>query len=129
MSPVTDPIGDLLTRIRNAQSVGRTQCRAPWSRLRQQLCELLVKEGWLGRVDVEGTMPKQELVVTFKSDRAALTLERISKPGRRIYRSVDELLPVLRGYGIAILSTSAGLLTDRQARMKKVGGELLCTIS
>ena len=74
-------------------------------------------------------MPKQELVVTFKADRASLTLERISKPGRRIYRAVDELLPVLRGYGIAILSTSNGLLTDREARMKKVGGELLCTIS
>ncbi|MEI8229839.1 MAG: 30S ribosomal protein S8 [Candidatus Peregrinibacteria bacterium] len=129
MPPVNDPIGDLLTRIRNAQSVGRLQCRAPWSRIKQNLCALLVKEGFLGRVEVEGIVPKQELVVTFKADRASLTLERISKPGRRIYRAVDELLPVLRGYGIAILSTSNGLLTDREARMKKVGGELLCTIS
>ena len=129
MSPVTDPIGDLLTRIRNAQAAGRTQCRASWSKIQQQLADLLVREGWLQSVEVEGEAPKQEMCVTFRTDREPLALKRVSKPGRRIYRSVDELRPVEHGFGIAVLTTSQGLLTDREARQKGIGGELLCTVS
>lgn len=129
MSPVTDPIGDLLTRIRNAQAAGRMQCRAPHSKLRLQLCELLVREGWLQEVTVEGTAPKQDLVMTFRADHASLSLKRVSTPGRRVYRSVEELTPVENGFGIAVLTTSKGLLTDREARLQKIGGEVLCTVS
>ncbi|MFH0851931.1 MAG: 30S ribosomal protein S8 [Candidatus Peregrinibacteria bacterium] len=129
MSPVTDPIGDLLTRIRNAQSAGRTQCRASLSQIKLQLCELLVREGLFQSVTVEGKAPKQELSITFLTDRPALSLKRVSTPGRRVYRAVDELKPVENGFGIAVLTTSLGLLTDREARLKKIGGELLCTIS
>ncbi len=129
MAVISDPIGDLLTRMRNAQSAGRAQCRAPLSKLKQQLCELLAREGWLQGVAVEGEAPKQELVISFLADRPALSLKRASKPGRRLYQAVDELKIVESGFGIAILTTSQGLITDREARLKKIGGEVLCIIS
>ncbi|MDD4319136.1 MAG: 30S ribosomal protein S8 [Candidatus Peribacteraceae bacterium] len=129
MPILNDPIGDLLTRIRNAQKARRNFCRAPWSRIKVELLTLLKKEGWIADVRTVGEAPKQEVEVVFAADRPALTLKRESKPGRRLYAGSKELRPVLRGYGIAILTTSHGLLTDKQARKKKVGGEVLCTIS
>jgi len=129
MPILNDPIGDLLTRVRNAQSAGRAQCRAPLSKIKLHLCELLVREGWLQSVTVEGTAPKQELVVTFSTVHPSITLKRVSTPGRRLYRSVDELKSIENGFGIAILTTSQGLITDREARLKRIGGELLCEIS
>ncbi|PIR48417.1 30S ribosomal protein S8 [Candidatus Peregrinibacteria bacterium CG10_big_fil_rev_8_21_14_0_10_55_24] len=129
MAFVTDPIGDLLTRMRNAQSAGQTECRAPWSRTKQSLCEILQKEGWIAGVKVEGEALRQNIVVTFSPEKNRLILKRVSKPGRRVYKGVAELKPFLRGYGIAIITTSQGLLTDAQARKKGVGGELLCTIA
>ena len=129
MTYVTDPIGDLLTRIRNAQMVRHTECRAPWSRTKQQLCELLKKEEWIADVKVEGEGYKQELIVSFLEDKGNLELKRISKPGRRVYSKYNELKPVLKGFGTAVLTTSQGLMTDKEAREKKIGGEVLCTIS
>lgn len=129
MLPLTDPIGDLLTRMRNAQHARKTDTLAPLSRMKLQLCELLKKEGWIADVEIVGDAPKQNLKITFVEDKPNLTLERISKPGRRVYQSADEIKPVLHGYGIAIITTSNGLLTDAQAREKGVGGEVLCTIA
>lgn len=129
MSLINDPIGDLLTRIRNAQAADSPSCRAPHSRIKRSLLDLLVREGWLKAVQVEGTAPKQELVIFFHTDRPVLTLKRESKPGRRMYRPVDKLKRVLHGFGMAIITTNQGLITDREARLKKIGGELLCTIS
>lgn len=129
MSVSSDPIGDLLTRVRNAQAAGRSQCRAPLSRIKLELCKLLVREGCLQAATVEGSAPKQELVLTFLASRPLLSLKRISTPGRRVYRSVDELKTVENGFGIAIITTSQGLITDREARRKKIGGEVLCEIS
>lgn len=128
MTYVTDPIGDLLTRIRNAQHVRRTECRAPHSRLKLQLCELLVKEGYLASVSTEGDL-KKELIVRFKDDRMNLELRRVSSPGRRVYSPKADLKPVLRGFGIAIISTSKGLMVDKDARKNNLGGEILCTIA
>jgi len=128
MTYVTDPIGDLLTRMRNAQGARRKTTRAPHSRLKLELCELLKREGWLEKVEVLGDKPKQDIQVTFVEGKK-LILTRISKPGRRHYAKSAELLPVLRGYGHAILTTSQGLMTDVEARQKKVGGEVLCTIA
>lgn len=128
MPYVTDPIGDLLTRIRNAQSARHHSCNAPWSTLKQELCELLKREGLIEDVEVEGEAPKQELVVTFVPGKR-LELKRMSKPGRRMYSKAADLRPILRGYGIAVLTTSQGLMTDIDARKKKVGGEVLCTIA
>ena len=127
--PVTDPIGDLLTRMRNAQHARRRACRAPWSRIKQELCELLRREGWIASVEVLGEAPKQELEVTFHPEKSALSLKRMSTPGQRCYAGFSQLKPVLRGFGIAVLTTSRGLLTDKEARKQKVGGEVLCTIS
>lgn len=129
MTYVTDPIGDLLTRMRNAQKAGKSSCTAPYSKLKLQLLELMKSEGWVADVQVIGEMPKQEVEVTFAADKAPLTLKRSSKPGRRHYASVSDLKPILHGFGIAILTTSQGILTDKQAREKKIGGEVLCTIS
>ncbi|MBI1812180.1 30S ribosomal protein S8 [Candidatus Peregrinibacteria bacterium] len=126
---LSDPIGDLLTRMRNAQHARRPACQAPWSKIKQQLCELLKKEGWIEEVEVIGEAPKQELLVTFSREKPTLTLERRSKPGRRLYVGFAELKPVLQGFGMAVLTTSDGLLTDRQARKRKMGGEILCTVS
>lgn len=129
MPLLSDPIGDLLTRIRNAQAAGRASCKAPWSKIKLQLCELLVREGWLAETRVIGEAPKQEIEVLFATDRPRLTLSRVSKPGRRLYASSKDIRPVLRGFGIAVLTTSEGLLTDRQARERNIGGEVLCTIA
>jgi small subunit ribosomal protein S8 len=128
MSYVNDPIGDLLTRMRNAQAARSHSCKAPWSRIKQELCELLVREGWIEKVEVLGDVPKQDIEVTFVPGKKLL-LKRVSTPGRRMYAGVADIQPVLRGYGNAIITTSQGLMTDKEARKKRVGGEILCTIA
>ena len=128
MTFVNDPIGDLLTRIRNAQAARREGCAAPWSRIKEELCEVLKREGLLQDVSVTGEDPKKNLEVTFVPGKK-ITLKRVSKPGRRVYSKSSELRPVLRGYGLNVLTTSGGLMTDAEARKRKLGGEVLCTIS
>ena len=125
---VNDPIGDLLTRIRNSQKANRVSCRAPWSRIKEDLMKLLKKEGWIANYEVTGEKPMQEIEVTFATDKPALTLKRVSTPGRRSYAGFADLKPVMRGFGVAVLTTSHGLMTDKEAKKKKVGGEVLCTI-
>ena len=115
--------------MRNAQHARRSTCRAPWSKIKQDLLELLKREGWIADVTVVGEAPKQDLEVTFHADKPVLELKRISKPGRRAYAGAVDLKPVLQGFGIAVITTSKGLLTDKEARKQKVGGEVLCTIS
>lgn len=128
MAYVTDPIGDLLTRMRNAQAARRSGCQASLSLLAQRLCELLVREGWLQETQIVGEEPKRELKVTFVPGKT-LTMKRVSRPGRRWYVSAADLRPVLQGFGIAVLTTNQGVMTDKEARKKNVGGEVLCTIS
>ena len=129
MTYVTDPIGDLLTRMRNAQAVGKKSCSAPHSHLKKKLCDILKSEGWIADVEEAGEVPKREIVVTFTEEKPALTLARTSKPGRRVYSDYKSLKPILRRFGIAILTTSHGLMTDKEARKQKLGGEVLCTVS
>lgn len=124
----TDPIGDLLTRMRNAQAARRATCVAPHSRIKVELCELLKRNGWIDDVRVLGDEPKQKIEVVFKKG-PALAIYRRSTPGRRVYAGAAELRPILRGFGIAILTTSQGLMTDAEARAKHIGGEVLCTLS
>ncbi len=126
---LTDPIGDLITRMRNAQHGRRTDCHAPWSRIKQAICDLMKQKGFLESVTVEGEETKKELVVTFKTDRPALILKRISTPGGRKYVGAGGIRALLHGNTLAIVSTSSGLLTSKEARAKNVGGEVLCTIS
>lgn len=129
MTYVTDPIGDLLTRIRNAQRVRHAECRVPWSRAKEQLLSVLKAEGWVADVQTDGEGVAREITVQFSEDRPALELKRVSRPGRRVYVGYQDMKPVLQGYGIAILTTSQGLMTDAEARKRKIGGEVLCTIA
>ena len=129
MSYVSDPISDLLTRMRNAQHVRYEECECPWSQHKQEICEALQKSGFIGSVSVEGEGKDKMIIIQFHGNHPQLTLKRVSKPGRRVYRGKKELHPVLRGYGIAILSTSEGVMTDEDARRRGVGGEVLCTVS
>jgi small subunit ribosomal protein S8 len=127
--PVNDPIGDLLTRIRNAQHVRNAECRCPWSRHKQEICEVLRKEGMLRDIEVVGEGKDKEIIMRFSDDRPKLSLKRVSKPGRRVYLGKGDLKPVLQGYGVAVVTTSQGVMTDKEAREKKIGGEVLCTVS
>ncbi len=129
MTYVNDPIGDLLTRMRNAQHARRKSCRAPHSNIKVELCQLLKREGWIEDIEIVGEAPKQEIEVTFSKEKPVLSIRRVSTPGRRYYTGAQEIKKVENGFGIAVITTSQGLMTDREARKKHIGGEILCTIS
>jgi small subunit ribosomal protein S8 len=129
---MTDPISDLLTRIRNAHLAKHDRLDVPTSKLKQELCRLLQDEGFIRnfRVVEAETRNTLRIFLRYSPDGtpAINSLERVSKPGRRIYRRADDIQPVRNGMGVGILSTSQGLLSDRQARERRVGGELLCEV-
>lgn len=131
---VTDPIADLLARIRNAALARHEVTRMPASKLKLRILEILKTEGFVADVRQEewGESKRQTLTVTLKYTRergaAFQGLRRVSRPGRRVYVGHDQIPRVLSGLGISILSTSQGLMTDREARQRKVGGELLCEV-
>jgi len=129
---MTDPIADMLTRIRNAGTASSDEVRIPASRLKEEIAGLLAREGFVRSYRVEGDVPKRELVVELKygnDRRSAISgLQRISKPGRRVYADRTSLPRVQGGLGVAVLSTSQGVLTDRQAARRGVGGEVLCYV-
>lgn len=142
----TDPIADMLTRIRNAQMVKKSEVILPFSKLKFNIARLLETEGWIGKV--EELAPQEILKVKanntneknarFKQIKIRLlytdnkpkieVIKRISKPGRRIYAGKDEMPIVLNHYGIAVISTPKGLMTNKQAKQKGVGGEIICEI-
>ncbi|MCX8071388.1 MAG: 30S ribosomal protein S8 [Candidatus Binatia bacterium] len=129
---MTDPIADMLTRIRNACQARKESVEVPWSKLKETILDILRREGFIdGYVTVEQD-GKPWLQVTLRYDaenRPVINgLKRVSKPGLRVYVTVDEIPLVRRGLGISILSTSCGVLTDREARQRHVGGELLCSV-
>jgi small subunit ribosomal protein S8 len=128
----SDPIADMLTRIRNALMAGHAYVVMPASNIKKAVADLLVQEGYVKSAEVIEAEPHPQLRVNLKYDeerKPVITkLERVSKPGRRIYKGKDEIPWVLSGVGIAILSTSKGVVTDRQARRMGVGGEVLCYI-
>ena len=131
---MTDPIADMLTRIRNANVAMHDEVRMPSSKLKESLAELLQKEGYIEgfTVDDDATRPGKVLTVTMKysPERARVIsgVKRISKPGLRVYIKADRVPRVLGGLGVAVLSTSQGLMTDREARQRRVGGEVLCYV-
>lgn len=128
---MTDPIADMLTRIRNAQRAGKAKVSMPLSRSKKAIAELLLEEGYVDNVQVIEEGVKNTLVLELKyfDGRPVIEhLERISRPGLRIYRGNDELPSVLGGLGVAIVSTSKGLMTDRTARAQGMGGEVVCTV-
>ena len=129
---VSDPIGDMLTRIRNAQERGKSKVSSPASRLRERVLEVLQHEGFIrGFATVQQGAGKAEIEIELKYfDGAPVIreLQRVSKPGRRVYASVETLPTVFNGMGISILSTPKGVMSDAEARTQNVGGEVLCTV-
>jgi small subunit ribosomal protein S8 len=129
---MTDPIADLLTRIRNAQQASHATTVVPASRLKQQIVEILKSEGYISDFSRVEKSPQDELEIVLKygNDGAGVIggLRRESKPGRRVYVGADEIPRVRSGLGVAIVSTSKGVLPDHQARESRVGGELLCSV-
>jgi small subunit ribosomal protein S8 len=129
---MTDPIADFLTRIRNGQLAGKTEVAAPASRLKLALAKVLKEEGYIEDFAVAEADAKPTVTVRLKyyQGRPVIErIERISRPGLRVYKAKDELPKVLGGMGVAIISTSHGLMTDREARAAGHGGEVLCIVS
>ena len=128
---MTDPIADMLTRIRNANQQRHDEVVVPASKLKVQLAEILKNEGFIKGYKVEGEGVIKNIVITLKykgNDRVITGLKRVSKPGLRAYAKKDQLPRVLGGLGIAIISTSKGIMSDKQARRAGVGGEVLAYV-
>ncbi len=129
---MTDPVGDMLTRIRNAQMRGKSKVSTPSSRLRANVLDVLESEGFIrGYVKVDYDGGKSELEVELKyydGDPVIREIQRVSTPGRRVYASVKTLPVIYNGLGISILSTSKGVMSDSEARNQNVGGEVLCRV-
>ena len=131
---MTDPIADMLTRIRNGNVAFHDEIRMPSSKLKEALAQILQREGYIEGFDIaeaEGR-PGKTLTIRMKYTperaRTISGIQRVSKPGLRVYRGADKLPRVLGGLGVAVLSTSHGLMTDKEARQRRVGGEILCYV-
>ena len=129
---VTDPIADFLTRIRNAHMAKQDVVRIPHSKMKAEIARILLQEGYVQEVSEQGTGVDKRLVIGLKygpDGRRGITgLRRMSRPGRRVYRKQTNIPRVLDGLGVAILSTSQGVLTDHQAHRQGIGGEVLCFV-
>jgi small subunit ribosomal protein S8 len=129
---MTDPIADMLTRLRNANSAYHDTVGMPYSKIKSRIAEILQQEGYIAGWRVEEAEVGKSLVVTLKygntRERSIAGIKRISKPGLRVYAKKDNLPRVLGGLGVAIISTSGGLMTDKQAKKNGVGGEVLAYV-
>ena len=130
---MTDPIADMLTRIRNAVRVERPIVEMPLSKVKRGVAEVLKREGYIWDFHEEdGDKPQKQLFIDLKygpnGERVIRHIKRVSKPGRRVYSQANSLRPVLNGLGISIISTSRGVISDREARQRNLGGEVLCEV-
>jgi small subunit ribosomal protein S8 len=129
---VTDPIADMLTRIRNAVAVGHQRVAMPASKMKVNIAQILVDEGYVDRFEVTGNGHRSELelVLRYAERRRPVIegLKRVSRPGHRVYRGATELPRVQGGLGVAVVSTSKGLMPDREARKRRLGGEIVCEV-
>lgn len=145
---MTDPIADMLTRIRNASAVGKAEVVLPMSKIKHQIANILKQEGWIHKVEIinpirdaiigdknnlkdkQSAFKQLRINLKYKKNKKSIitSIKRISKPGLRVYVNKDELPRVLNNFGIAIISTSQGLMTNKKARRKKIGGEVICEV-
>lgn len=129
---MTDPIADMLTRIRNAVRVERSHVDMPMSKVKRGLAEVLKREGYIWDWEEIEDKPARHLRLHLKygpnGERVIRHIRRVSKPGRRVYSRAAELRPILNGLGICVISTSRGVISDREARQRKLGGEVLCEL-
>ena len=129
---MSDPIADMLTRIRNAQQVDKTSVTMPSSKVKVAIAKVLQEEGYIDGFQIKGEQAKPELEISLKyhAGRPVIErIERVSRPGLRIYRGRTSIPQVMNGLGVAIVSTSRGVMTDRKARASGVGGEVLCYVA
>ena len=129
---MTDPIADMLTRVRNAQAVHKTLVSMPSSKLKTAIAQVLKDEGYIDGFAVRQKDGKAELDISLKyhaGQPVIEKIERVSSPGLRVYRGTDNIPKVMNGLGVAIVSTSRGVMTDRKARASGVGGEVLCIVA
>ncbi len=127
-----DPIADMLTRIRNGQSAGKVRVAMPVSRQKIAIAQLLKNEGYIRDYEIEEASTRRQLAVLLKYHEGKpviARLDRVSRPGLRVYKDKDHIPKVLDGLGVAVVSTSRGLMSDRDARANGVGGEVLCVVS
>jgi small subunit ribosomal protein S8 len=127
----TDPLADMLSRIRNAAAVGKHSIDLPHSKLKETIAKILVDNGFLSAVSVNGDSQFKRLEIDINPEGANSTIteiERLSRPGRRLYVSSEDIPTVKRGRGIVVISTSRGMMTGREAKQKKIGGELICSV-
>jgi small subunit ribosomal protein S8 len=129
---MTDPIADMLTRVRNALAAKHQKVDVPASKLKAEIARILKEEGFITSYKLIGEGSRSNIRIMLKygtrGEQIISKIERVSRPGCRVYKGSDELIKVLGGMGVNILSTSRGIMTDRQARREKVGGEILCRI-
>lgn len=129
---MTDPIADMLTRIRNAVRVERPHVDMPVSKVKKGVAEVLKREGYIWDFKEVDSQPVNQLRIELKygpnGERVIRHVKRVSKPGRRVYGRAAELRPILNGLGISIISTSRGVISDREARQRNLGGEILCEL-
>ena len=128
---MTDPITDMLNQIRNAQAVEKTEVLIPLSKIKNEIAMILSKEGFLGEVKKSSKGTEKVLKIALKYDNGVPAidgLKRISKPGQRIYESVPEIKKVHGGFGVSVISTSKGLMTNKEAKKQKLGGEIICQV-
>ncbi len=135
---MTDPIADMLTRIRNASAVRKREVVLPMSKVKHNIAQILEQEGWVAKVEViksqgeknnSSVFNELKIVLKYKNNKSAIScLKRISKPGCRVYVNKDKLPRVLNNLGIAIISTPLGVMTNKEARKKGIGGEVICEI-
>ncbi|KKT81018.1 MAG: 30S ribosomal protein S8 [Candidatus Azambacteria bacterium GW2011_GWA1_44_9] len=123
-----DPISDMLTRIRNAQKAGHQAVNIPMSNLKFEIAKILKKENYVEDCRKSGKGTKKIIEITIKYPAAINEIKRISKPGKRVYAGVSEIKPIKNGYGVSIISTSRGLMTNKEARKSGFGGEILLEI-
>ena len=127
-----DPIADMLTRIRNAKAVGHMTVSFPYSKIKAGILDILKKENFIDSYERKGKSVRKSIVVKLKYQKDGSStiddIKRVSRPGKRIYKKATELYPVRQGFGIMIVSTPEGLLTGKEARKKKLCGEVICTI-
>ncbi|MCX6718648.1 MAG: 30S ribosomal protein S8 [Candidatus Staskawiczbacteria bacterium] len=128
---MTDPITDMLNQIKNAEAVGKTEVLLPLSKLKNEIANILAKEGFVGEVKkaAKGKIKGLKIVLKYEDGVPAISgFKRVSKPGQRIYQGVHDIKKIHGGYGMSIISTSKGLMTNKEARYKKMGGEVICQV-
>lgn len=130
---ITDPLSDLLTRIRNGQSANKPSVSMPSSKLKVSVCRVLKQEGYIEDFavkEIENNKSVLDIALRYYQGKPVIeSIQRVSKPGRRVYKGAEDLPKVLGGFGVAIISTSRGLMSDKEAREGGHGGEVLCTVS